>query len=1081
MALRLTRCITAWLFLCLTFTATSLPAIPASVMVAGPDVLPIKPITAPVNLVTTFVVNGSFTHGPALDYDARLTNGSALPSWIKLDKTTGTFTLEPPASAAANVYNIRVTGTDENGNRSTVDFSILLDDTSLICTSRASADFLAKILGCASGNVMLRGETSTGIYRWKGPDGFTSNEQNPVVSKPGLYELSGGGECSRKSIVEVRPNLFDCATYSYNNEIPVGHFSTSVADGHAPLTVEFDAFDSYDVDGEIVNYHWTWEGGEASGPTPTVTFETEGEYNVLLTVTDDFGAKSTDRYTMIVKAPTGHGIDTYWLEPECGEVGSKWSLVADDNAAGGYYVVPVETSAGGPPADEARNRIRFTLDSPTNQWVKLFARVSSAGLNSDSYWVRINGGYWIEWSSGIKSTGNFAWNEYSDKLELKAGENIIDFALRESEAKLDKIFLTSTTQVPSGEGLAGYNCDNDTAVAPSDNEVWLEAECAEVGSRWKTYNGSSAANGSFVNTTYTSMNNPPEDVPATRVRFTLDNSGSKLVTLFARVSAADRNSDSYWVRVNGGSWYKWSSGIDFSGKYVWNEFPNQLTLKDGINTIDFALREANTKLDKIFLSAVGTSPTGTGGAADNCDNGSTDESMPDPDPEPEPEQPTSPPADPTSLWLEAECATVGSRWATESSSNAVNGKYVVSNDRESMSSPPYENPDNHVRFTFDGAEAGNYHLFARVSADGFSSDSYWVRVNGGSWIKWYNGIATGVGFKWNLMPNSKLNLTSGTNTIDFAFREKGAKLDRIHLNLDGKLPTGDGGAAYNCGGSTGGGGGTTVFALEAECGRVGSNWKSVSDGNASSGKYVTNTSTNMTSSPPASEASQLLTYEVSVTTPGIYHLYLRLNAPDVASNSIWVSVDNGNWIKMWKEIGGDALLTNGFEWRKVNHDGKDKSFNLATGKHTIVIANRETNTALDKLVLSLDKTKPTNLGPAAGNCGSSTDMTMFSKMPSSSPAAADEANTLLVGAEPVIEVYPNPTVDRFTLDLTSDFYGEVHLRLMDMNGRQIRDLQYNKDADLLHSQVDVTDLPRGMYRVQVIEGDRETVRPFVKM
>ncbi|MGB3799911.1 MAG: putative Ig domain-containing protein, partial [Lewinella sp.] len=213
MALRLTRSLTAWLLLCLTLSTTALPAeAPTTV----PDVVPIHPFTAPVNIVTTFVVNGSFAQGPALNYQAKLSNGSNLPSWIVLDDNSGTFVITAPASEAAKVYEIRVTGTDEDGSRSTVDFSLHIDNTALICSAEASADYLGKILGCASGSIMLRGETSTGIYRWSGPNGFSSNEQNPVVKSPGIYVLSGGSECSRKGIVEVRPNLFDCATYAYN-------------------------------------------------------------------------------------------------------------------------------------------------------------------------------------------------------------------------------------------------------------------------------------------------------------------------------------------------------------------------------------------------------------------------------------------------------------------------------------------------------------------------------------------------------------------------------------------------------------------------------------------------------------------------------------------------------------------------------------------------------------------------------------------------------------------------------------------------------------------------------------------------
>ncbi|PPK88533.1 putative secreted protein (Por secretion system target) [Neolewinella xylanilytica] len=1071
MALRLTRLLTAWLLVCLTLSATALTAAPA-------DVSPVHPLTAPANIATTFVINGSFAKGPALDYEARLSNGSALPSWITLDNNSGTFRINAPSEEASKTYEIRVTGTDENGKESTVDFTLHIDDTSLICSAQASADYLARILGCASGKVMLRGETSTGVYRWKGPKGFTSNEQNPVVSTPGIYVLSGGSKCSRQSIVEVRPNLFDCATYAYNNEIPVGNFTNSVESGHAPLTVEFDALKSYDVDGEIVDYNWSWEGGAASGPTPAITFEKEGTYNVLLTVTDDFGAKSTDRYTMVVEPPTGHGIDAFWFEPECAEIGTKWSLVSDDDAAGGYYVVPTENSSERTPADNAANRIRFKFDSPNSQLVNVFARISSASLASDSYWVRVNGGTWMEWFTGIKSNGKFEWNKFDNKIRLKEGENILDFAYREADARLDKIFLTSTTDRPSNKGLAGINCDNNTSVSKEANEVWLEAECAVVGDRWKTYTNKSASNGSYVVSANNSMKSAPNDVAANRVRFKLNSDGSKLFTLYARISGLDWTSDSYWIRLNDGKWLRWAGVLTDYGKFAWNQYPDQLILKDGVNTIDFAFREADAKLDKIFLSGIGTSPSGMGETASNCGSGTTDEPVAEDDNEESSPPPTNS-SDPASFWMEAECATVGGRWTIENSSDAVNGKYAVLYGREALNGPPHENPDNHLRFTFDITEAGKYHLFGRISADTYGDDSFWVRVNGGNWFRWYENIQAKVGFKWNEAKGLNLTLNKGTNTIDFTFREDGARLDRIHLNMDGKLPSGKGESAINCGERT-----TPTYTdlvQEAECGSIGDKWERATDSDASNGSYLINTSNAYIGSAPANDASQMLRYEVSVSTPGTYHLFLRLNAPDVGSNSVWVRIDNGNWVKMWEEIGGAPLLTRGFEWRKVNHDGKDIDFNLSTGKHTITIANRETRTGFDKLLLSLNDRLPSGNGPVSENCSSSTDMTMMMKLPKSSTGDSSPEATLEMDAESIVEVYPNPTVDAFSLDVTSAFVGEVNLRLLDMNGRQIRELQFNKDANLLHARVDVIDLPRGMYRVQVIEGDRESVRAFVKM
>ena len=1084
MTLRAIRLLSVWLWLPLVLSGATVSAGASNAPQSALAAYPIQSISANISETFTYVVNGSFAKGPALDYSAKQTNGSNLPSWIELDQSTGVFRITPPASTLGNVYTIAVRGTDESGQSTTVDFGLVIDDANLICEVQAGSDYLSKILGCSTGSVMLRGETSTGVYRWTGPNGYTSNEQNPVVKTPGIYVLSGGSSCSRRSIVEVRPNLFDCLSFGDNNEIPVGHFTNNVQRGAAPLTVNFNGSNSYDVDGDILDWFWTWEGGAASGPTPTVYFDTEGEYNLLLTVTDDFGAKSTDRYTMIVDPPTGHGIDAFWLEAECGEVGSDWTLQADETAAGDYYAFPVRSSSGAP-SDAASNRIRFTFSSPNAGDMKLFARISAASASNDSYYVRVNGGNWMEWFTDIQANGSFNWNLFAKRLPIKVGTNVVDFAYREEDTRLDKIFITSTTQTPSGLGLSGINCDNNTEVTRSANEIWLEAECGNVGSRWKTFSSSSASGNTYIVTDRNSLSSPPNDVPDNRVRFNLESDASKLFDVYARILAADVNSDSYWVRLNAGEWIKWGGGINSSGKWAWNLLPKQLTLRAGSNTLDFAFRESNTKLDKLFLTAIGTVPSGTGGTAANCDGGNDNESVAE---EPTTEEPAEEPAqeptggsadDPTKFWLEAECALVGDRWSTENSSAAANGSYVVVKDRTSLSAPPTNTAANQVRFTVNATQAGNYNLFALVNAPSGDHNSFWVRVNGNSWVAWNRNISTGTGWKWNLMGDLKPSLRAGTNTIDFAFREDGTKLDRIHLNLDGVTPIGQGPAANNCG-NTQDASSVDAVAVEVECGAYGSKWTTVEDAGASNGLYVMNISSNKTTSPPANDESQLVRLSFEITTPGSYHLFAHLHAIDPTRNSIWIQVDNGSWINMWRDLGGDKLLTNGLEWKKVNHDGADLSFSLATGTHTVTIANRETRTGIDKLQFSLSSALPSGKGVAAPNCSSSTDMTMMMKTPASSTTSVSDSETEF-GADPVIDVYPNPTVDEFSLDLTSDFNGEVDMRIFDMNGRQVRELHYNKSSALMHVQVDVRALPPGIYRVHVIEGDRESVKPFVKM
>jgi len=63
--------------------------------------------------------------------------------------------------------------------------------------------------------------------------------------------------------------------------------------GPAPLTVKCDAHQSYDVDGEIVEYHWLLRDPElirAEGPEFEHTFEAPGDYRVIKWLMDDDGA-----------------------------------------------------------------------------------------------------------------------------------------------------------------------------------------------------------------------------------------------------------------------------------------------------------------------------------------------------------------------------------------------------------------------------------------------------------------------------------------------------------------------------------------------------------------------------------------------------------------------------------------------------------------------------------------------------------------------------------------------------------------------------------------------------------------------
>jgi hypothetical protein len=100
------------------------------------------------------------------------------------------------------------------------------------------------------------------------------------------------------------------------NDPPVAVFTAIPSEGSAPLSVAFDASDSYDPDGFVRSYRWSF-GDETSGSgmTPTHTYAQPGTYTVELTVEDRRQATATATAEIVARAGTNYaiviGIATY--------------------------------------------------------------------------------------------------------------------------------------------------------------------------------------------------------------------------------------------------------------------------------------------------------------------------------------------------------------------------------------------------------------------------------------------------------------------------------------------------------------------------------------------------------------------------------------------------------------------------------------------------------------------------------------------------------------------------------------------------------------------------------------------------
>ncbi len=822
---------------------------------------------------------------------------------------------------------------------------------------------------------------------------------------------------------------------------------------------------SYDPDGTIVQYYIEPLDDPYDPAEPYINYTAyeSGILKFTATVYDFYGASDTDStlWQFFPRIVDESSRPRFRLNLECAQVGDYWTLHENPNNGTPSVIV------GGPGASTDRvpegvpeNQVTFVLpDIPEipepddyDDWYPYHYLTGSFTFPMDKgncLWVNFNDTGWQKWE--VISSSSFG-----PQVILQPGDNILQLAYCSPGLQIDYLGLRPDTWYTEIAFPTHHRPDPivigcDSVSSPPMPEYWLEAECALVGGRWQVVSSDDASQGLYVVANgINAYDGVFHDEPENYLRFLATVPETGTFQLQARINAPTNLDDSYYVRVNDGPWYPWTSGIRQGTGFQWNLLPGGgVQLDKGVNFIDFAFREDGTQLDKIYLGLSTRPIAGRGQTAQECSATVTER---------------------VAFWLEAECADYGSAWTLSGEDLASNQAYLVALGDNALVSPPAAVPGNLIKFTLDWHNLSPglpLYLFGRIDAATADDDSYWVRFNGGEWYAWKTIKDGPQGFQWNRLPIPLIGSTVFDNVIEIAYRENGARLDGIYLSSVDSLPEDPFGYDPPCN--------PFDVTLEAECGLAGGGWRPLTSFQTAQNQFMSFAGERHLGPPVADEAKQELVYDVRLAVAGTYHLFLRLKAPDPGRNSVWVQVDDGEWIKMWEEIGGAQLLTSGFEWRKVNQDGTDISFQLEAGMHTIHLANREPGTAVDQLHLSLSPGVPDEILLPTVAC-----------LQSAAGVAARSAGAVEWISQPEafrLDVYPNPVLHELTLELSSPYSGPVAVVVYDTQGRRVRTVNYVKEKEnsLLRAGLDVTDLPPGVYRIQVIEGDRKTIRPFIRM
>lgn len=295
---------------------------------------------------------------------------------------------------------------------------------------------------------------------------FTSSAIKKVVND-GEKSVSNGSFSASVDAFSVTTFTSDAAHGGKSGNIaPVAsaRADQEVADslGTNSVSVTLNGAGSSDQDGEIVNYSWSENGKQVAWESNPQLNLGVGNHIFVLTVTDNDGATNKDTVDVLVSSTNTGNV---WLEAECTDVGSNWDIHTDSECSNGkYLMVKPGVQATGVPSSNSTDYLVYNFSVPENGSYKIWGRVLAPTPNDDSFWIRVDGGGWVNWN-GIPGGTSWVWDDVHDQSNdtpmnytLNAGDHTLAVCYREDGTGIDKFYITNTGQHPTGFGEDATNC-----------------------------------------------------------------------------------------------------------------------------------------------------------------------------------------------------------------------------------------------------------------------------------------------------------------------------------------------------------------------------------------------------------------------------------------------------------------------------------------------------------------------------------------------------------------------------------------------------------------------------------------------
>jgi len=241
----------------------------------------------------------TFNATDSYDLDGQIVNYS----WDFGDENTGTGNITTHAYADNGTYTVTLTITDNDGLEETAIDTIIVQNRPPFAQFTETAEIVdTDVVISFNASESYDSDGSVVSYFWDFGDGAngTGVIVNHAYIDDGNYTVTLTVTDDDGAIASVN------ATKNVLNRSPIASFTESATTVYTEETIYFNASDSYDLDGYIVNYLWDFgDGTNATGVTVSHAYVEHGNYTVKFTVTDDDGAPAiaTEVKTILNRAP----------------------------------------------------------------------------------------------------------------------------------------------------------------------------------------------------------------------------------------------------------------------------------------------------------------------------------------------------------------------------------------------------------------------------------------------------------------------------------------------------------------------------------------------------------------------------------------------------------------------------------------------------------------------------------------------------------------------------------------------------------------------------------------------------------